>query len=63
MNGERWAVLRSSPRVWPRTLNVREFEGRACRPVGLWLVRKELHRPAWQVELVRSEWLVPDRTA
>ena len=35
MNGERCVVLRSSPRVWPRTTVVREFEGRAVWPVGL----------------------------
>jgi len=36
--------------------------GRVGRSV-LRLVRKEMHRPAWQVQLVRSEWLAPDRTA
>jgi hypothetical protein len=31
--------------------SVRDFEGGAFWPVVLRLVRKELHRPAWQVEL------------
>src|ERR1041384_993296 len=54
MNGERCVVLRSSPRVWPRTLpSGSSRAGRVGRSV-LRLVRKELHRPAWQVELCAS---------
>ena len=49
MNGEH-VVLRSSPRVWPRTV-FRPGIRRAGRlgPSVLRLVRQELHRPAWQV--------------
>ena len=66
MNGER-RTMGCSPFVTQSLAADAQASGssRAGR-VGwsaLRLVRKEMHRPAWQVQLVRSEWLAPDRTA
>jgi hypothetical protein len=66
MNGER-RTMGCSPFVTQSLAADAKAPG--CSRAGrvgrsaLRLVRKELHRPAWQVQLVRSAWLAPDRTA
>src|SRR5690349_17184878 len=44
MNGERWVVLRSSPRVWPRTPKRPGVRGQGVWPVGL-TAREEGNAP------------------
>jgi hypothetical protein len=62
MNGERKFSVRH-PESGRGRLCVRECKGRACWRSALRLVRKELHRPAWQVQVVKSEPFALDPSA